>query len=392
MRQRVGLVYPFRNLDSVPSLCNAAEMLAGAGYHVDIFTRVGPDFVPPSFDHEAIEILLSRPRHERAGLHRYIPVQLHHAFCVWNRHRQIPYRCFIGVDPRGLAHADYLSRLVRVPLVYFSLELLFADEARTEERRRLKGTEVALSRRAAFVIVQDRERARLLEEHNGVAPDKCVLVPNSPIGPGRRKPSGYWHRRFGLAPDTRVVLHAGSLWDFTCIREIISSARSWPENYVLVVHTRSDAALTGELRRIKGCIHGGRVFVSPKAVARQEYDALVDGGDIGIAFYIPTYDSTLTGRNLERIGLSSGKTAYYLRSGLPVIVNEGTSVSRLVQAEGCGVCVGGAYEIGSAIAEVAGRYEDMSHRACKAFATHLDFARAFGVVLDRLESLNSRSR
>ena len=54
---------------------------------------------------------------------------------------------------------------------------------------------------------------------------------------------------------------------------------------------------------------------------------LIDGADVGLAFYVPTGGSSFTGTNVGTIGLSSGKLAYYLRAGLPVIVNRAASIS-----------------------------------------------------------------
>jgi len=41
---------------------------------------------------------------------------------------------------------------------------------------------------------------------------------------------------------------------------------------------------------------------------------LIDGADIGLAFYVPVDGSSFTQSNVHTIGLSSGKLAYYLRA------------------------------------------------------------------------------
>src|SRR5919197_3281818 len=53
---RVGIVYPRATLDSAPSLCNAAELLARRGYAVDIFTCVHPGAAPPRIGSHNIHI------------------------------------------------------------------------------------------------------------------------------------------------------------------------------------------------------------------------------------------------------------------------------------------------------------------------------------------------
>ena len=84
---------------------------------------------------------------------------------------------------------------------------------------------------------------------------------------------------------------------------------------------------------------------SLKPVPRQDYDPLIDGADVGLAFYVSVPGSSFTGSNVQTIGLSSGKLAYYLRAGLPVIVNRAASIAEQVEASGCGPGVDDASNI-----------------------------------------------
>src|SRR5581483_11920877 len=100
--------------------------------------------------------------------------------------RETPCACMIGVDPDGLELAHSLAR--GAPLGYYSLELLLSYELTTPADRQLKARERELSHQAAFVVVQDEERGRLLAEDNALAWERLVLVPNAPAGPARRSP------------------------------------------------------------------------------------------------------------------------------------------------------------------------------------------------------------
>ena len=419
---RVAIVYPWPNFDTVPSLCNAALLLSQRGYMVDVFTHVSHDYEVPYFDGNGINLRVSRSETFLSNVARSKdsvnaaartpPLRLtllHHckraimrlidlaswfesAIQTWWLHRAKPFKCFIGVDPHGLLQAHFLARFLRVPVVYYSLELLPSDEASNPVHKRLKSKEIATSRRAAFVIIQDQERARLLGEDNQIPLEKCVLVPNAPLGPARRKPSRHWHRQFDLSSDVRIVLHAGSIEPWTGIGEIADAVGSWPENWVLVIHTRHHAESSTEVERLRGSSSASRIFFSLKPVSRQEYGSLVDGADIGVAFYVPTVGSPTWQRNIQAVGLSSGKVAYYLRAGLPVIVNDQASISELVQREACGKSVRHARDIGVAIAEIAWRYQEYSYNACKVFDGYFDFARGFEKVASRIDSLSSGMR
>jgi glycosyltransferase involved in cell wall biosynthesis len=272
-------------------------------------------------------------------------------------------------------------------LVYYSLELLLSHEVSNPADKRCKEREISLSRKARFVIIQDEERARLLAQDNQIPIEKFALVPNSPLGTGRRKRSRYWHQRFALSSDPHVVLHAGSIARWTGIEEIVRSVGYWPEDWILVVHSRSNAESSELVERLRELAVPGRVFFSLQPVTTQEYDMLVDGADIGIAFYVSTGDSTYTGQNVQSLGLSSGKIADYLRAGLPVIVNQAGSISELLRRERCGIAVEKGRDIGRAIGQIAQQYEDYSRRACQVFEDYLDFSRGFQEVIRRIDSL-----
>lgn len=429
-RDRVAIVYPSSNLDTVPSLCNAAILLSQHGYMVDFFTYVSPEFMAPSFDgfsginlrvshqqsyiNESPQGITSLLRAGQARLQKrgirltwlrecYRLLRRFHGACarwknwlltlarsvlVWWQHRRIPFRCFIGVDPEGLLEAYSLTRFIRVPLVYYSLELLFWDEINSIVQERLKKQEICLSRQSSFVVIQDQERARLLAQENEIPLKKFVLVPNAPLGPTRHESSGYWHEQLKLSPGVRIVLHAGSLWQWTGVGQIADSAKSWPANWVLVVHSRYDAQRSKDIERLRELAASGRIFLSLKPVARQEYDTLVDGANIGIAFYMPIGFSTTTRRNTQAVGLSSGKIAYYLRAGLPVIVNQGASISELVQRQGCGVSVQDPRDIGNAIVQITQDYQSYSQRAHETFDRHFNVAHTFEEVIRRIDSLD----
>jgi glycosyltransferase involved in cell wall biosynthesis len=410
----VGIVYPRANLDTVPCLTVAAEMLAEHGYSVDLFTYLVAGQAPPRFDQQRVRLRplgtqgvaeastaavrdLARRADwlRRSGLrtplargYAAVGAGLAQGSRLLARARSVDrpaYRCLIGVDPDGLALAHSLGR--GAPVAYYSLELLLSEEITDASDARRKDQELRLSRQAPFVVVQDPDRARLLIDDNDLDPQRVLLVPNAPRGPARRQRSDVWRRRFGLAADARIVLHAGSLGDWTGIEDILDSVATWPEPWVLVVHTRYDAESSAYVDRLRARATPGRVFFSLKPVSRADYDQLIDGADLGLAFYVPIGDSPYTRQNIQTIGLSSGKLAYYLRAGLPVIVNTAASVAALIENEGCGRAVATAGEIGHALDEIAADERGYCEAALAFFDRHLDVARAFASVIERIDAL-----
>ncbi|MDQ6671399.1 MAG: hypothetical protein M3069_11730 [Chloroflexota bacterium] len=419
---RIGIIYPRANIDTVPSLIGAAETFADHGYDVDLFTltlagQPAPEFSSPriwlrSLGHEGLadhstaglRSLVKRagwlPNSARAPLARGYAVLgagLAHGTRFAARARGVvaetsaePFACVIGVDPDGLALAQTIAH--GAPVGYYSLELLLSYEVGSPAEHRLKAQERTLSRQAEFIVVQDEARGRLLAEDNGVSWERLVLVPNAPPGPARRRPSSYWHTRFELPADARVVVHSGSLGDWTGIQAIVDSAADWPAQWVLVIHTRYDGHSSAYVDDLRRRADAGRVWFSLSPVPRQDYDPLIDGAHVGLAFYVSSGGSSFTQRNIQTIGLSSGKLAYYLRAGLPVIVNRAASIAELIRSSGCGVAVEDAAAIGPALDRISGGYADFSARACAFFEERLDFRRAFGEVVQRVDALHRARR
>jgi hypothetical protein len=400
----------------VPSLVGAVEQLAEAGYKVDVYTYRQAGQLPPSFasprvrlrslgveglaDHSTARLrgvvkragwLSGRARAPLVRTYQALGAGLASSTRLAARARGVLAErgdgtiCVIGVDPDGLVRAETIAR--GAPLVYYSLELLLSYELSTPADRHLKVKERELSRKAAFTIVQDADRGRLLADDNGLSMDRVVLVPNAPPGPARRQPSRYWHARFGLPLHARVVIHSGSLGDWTGIEAIVDSVPTWPEPWVLVVHTRYDAESSPYVDQLKSRADPRRVYFSLRPVARQEYEPLIDGGDVGVGFYVPHSGSAFTQRNVQTIGLSSGKLAYYLRAGLPVIVNGAASVAASVESAGMGVSVDNALAIPRALERIATDYDRLSDNAMSFFADHLDFRTAFAEVVRRVDAL-----
>jgi len=413
---KIGIVYPRANVDTVPSLVGAVDMLAEAGHQVHLFTHTVAGQPPPSFASPGVRLRLlgveGLAEYSTAGLrsavkranwlpgvaraplirtYRVLGAGLANGSRLATRarsavaEREEPFDCVIGVDPDGLALAHSIAR--GAPLAYYSLELLLSYEVTTAVDRQLKAQERELSQLARFVIVQDEARGRLLAEDNDLPWDRLVLVPNAPPGPARRQPGRYWHERFDLPADARVVLHAGSLGDWTGIEGLVESAREWPEPWMLVVHTRYDAQHSAYVDRLLTLADPRKVFMSLRPVPRHDYDALIDGADVGLAFYIPDPSSPFTQRNLLQLGLSSGKLAYYLRAGLPVIVNRAASIAQEVDRCGMGISVEDASGIAPALERIGTGYDRFSAAAQGFFEERLNFRSAFAEVVRRVGAL-----
>jgi glycosyltransferase involved in cell wall biosynthesis len=265
-----------------------------------------------------------------------------------------PYRCFIAAEPGGLMVASELSSSLNVPLIYYNFELGMHEEGNCNliwvvfnKYERL------LNRQAVATIVQDDEQTDWLR------------------------------KRLGLSPDDRIVLHAGYITDWAMCVEMARAAEKWPEGRVLVLHSHSiqDKRYLKKLRRYVG----ERVKLSLESVPYEDLPTLLASADIGIALYKGL------GRSFTLIGSASGKIAYYLKCGLPVISNNYPSIREVLEGYGCGVCIDSPEEINSAVDRILADYDSMRKRAFHCYEENYMFSKHFVKVIDFINGIGSGS-
>ncbi|GAH76669.1 unnamed protein product, partial [marine sediment metagenome] len=174
-----------------------------------------------------------------------------------------------------------------IPLIYWSLELIFSDELIDKYWKFLKQNEVKLSQKASIIVIQDKERANLLALENGISMSKFSFIPNAPKGFYQEKDNNYWHGYFKLHKYQHIVLNAGSIGEGISTKDIIFSVNKWPKDWVFVIHTRFDSSQNTTIKELHDIGNPNRVFFSTRSVSRLKYQELVASADIGIAFYTP---------------------------------------------------------------------------------------------------------
>jgi glycosyltransferase involved in cell wall biosynthesis len=426
-RGRIAIFFPAPNLGALRTLLDAATLLADKGYLVEIYTLSHP-FHPPSIStHPAIvintecsEIFLDggvgipkmiygrdgrfirwagRFSHwvgrlvHWFGISFYRPLR-RRRFNVFfrSRHRSLPYVCLIGMNRygQGLIEAAAYAELLGVPLINWSLELSFMAEQQSEKQRQRKSQEIECSRKAVFTIIQDKWRAQALADENSLPLSSMVLVPNAPMGAARRKSNPTYRERLGIPAGKKLILCSGNIGYTTMNLEIIEAANSLPDEYMLVIQSRqSPSPKFDYASRMVRKANPERVKLFFDPVPTESYRALVDAADVGICFYRPCEAASMEpySKNMDIVGLSSGKLSDYLYSGLPVIVNDTKGPKDLVLAHQCGKCVNEGGDLESALKELFRDYEDYSRNACRCFDEELELGKFFQPVVERISRL-----
>lgn len=290
---------------------------------------------------------------------------------------QKKYAYFIGVEPLGMMTACILGEKFDTPFIYYNMELHSCPDIVSAHEWAIKNIERSFHGKALFTLTQDEERARIMARENGVANDSFVMMPVCADGEPFRKKPNYLRQRLGLGSDKIIVLYAGSLADWAMCIEIAAAAQSWPDKYVLVFHSHGyhDPKYMQKLR----CYEGEKVLFSVTPVEYEELSALIASADIGIALY------KNLGSNFTLIGSASGKLAHYLKSGLPVVVNNYSTISGLVNRFNCGVVVEGVEAIGNTIELICQDYAGMREGAFRCYESEFIFSKHFRKVLNRMD-------
>lgn len=364
-------------LASVPTLVNLIEALQQSGARVTVVSPSVEAALPRALEDTAFVDVRTAP-HDALGrmVLRVLGSRVrHHTAEVTSLSRAVR-----DARPDAVVVVDGASCLAatlavppRIPLVYQSLELLIGSELHGRYWPLVHAFERGVVRRARVIIVQDADRAFILERETGLSPERVVLVPNAPRGPARRAHGQYWHERFALPAHARVVLYAGSWAPWACLDEIVSAVPSWASPWHLVVHARHRpadvAGLEGKLRAL-GLVE--RVHLSTEPVSADEMRPLFDGADVGIAFYRPGFSHPTDGENLRVLGASAGKVASLAQAGVPIITNMDTSLAALIPSFHAGWAVLSAAGIAGVLDEEPATRMRFSDGALALYARHFD--------------------
>lgn len=279
------------------------------------------------------------------------------------------YDLIIGVDRQGLIEASVLNKITATPYIFVSFEIIFESETST----RYKSLERKASKSVALWIVQDEVRAEQLQYENNLHPENRILLPLASAGVGELKAERL-RDSLGIPGDKKVAIIIGSVSSWAMINQILKTVVDWPDNWVLIVHERYGRTREslGEALAAIEHLQEQKVFISDAATELvDDMGSILAGVSVGLAFYEPNFNSIYTGKNLEYLGLSSGKISTYLRYGVPVILNEIGLYAQESQLFRFGRVVQRPEQIKDNLEEVC--REDYQNHARDYFAKKLDF-------------------
>ena len=113
-------------------------------------------------------------------------------------------------------------------------------------------------------------------------------------------------------------------------------------------------------------------------VPLDELDKVFASARIGVVLYAPD-----CGENVATVGFASGKLAFLLRNGIPVIVNANSALTEIVEPAGCGVSVKDPSRIGGAIEIIEAEFDRYRSNALQCFDDQFEFGSRFDSAFAR---------
>jgi hypothetical protein len=295
------------------------------------------------------------------------------------------HNCFdviIALSQLGLIHANFVWGKNKIPIVYLADEIRESGAAYNLKRiykNILKILEISANKRVLFSVTQDVGRADLLAQVNKISKTTIRTLPNSGAGRSMRLKSQYIQDRYAIDNSKIVLLTIGMISPLNRSLGIVNEALLWPEDHVLVIHNRYDQSGEPYYESVNNLVNGSKIILSRKPVSFEELDLLVSSATIGLALY------SNENKNMATMGYSSGKLNYYLKNGIPVIVQSFDSL-RWVEETGCGICVSDPSGISSAIKLILKDYDKFSSAALETFNNRLSFDTAFDQLCVEIEN------
>jgi hypothetical protein len=294
----------------------------------------------------------------------------------------------IGVDGRGALAARFRKIAYGEPYVLLSLELP-TEEPTTPLAKLAFHAEREALRDASALIIQDDARARAFFQYYGSSCSPVFLLPNSPpdtAAPLRASDeSNFFRRKFNLAKDRFPFIAAQvGMASYDVFAKQVAAASRGIAGFAFVFHERSrrDAG-DPEISQMR-MSNEDSLFFSLDPVPYDQLAQVYSSVDIGIVYYRPYH------QNNAQIAFASGKLAFLLRHGIPVVMNDIPSLAQLNRDYDIGCLVqdpGSSDQLAAALNTIAQSYEHYSRNARRCFLEVFEFRNRARPLLEFLEHL-----
>lgn len=201
---------------------------------------------------------------------------------------------------------------------------------------------------------QDKLRGNLLLE-NTINEDRtlhfCPVAPKKYFG--KHSDSEKNVEKLKLPIGKKYLLYSGYISYITNASWLIEIVDILPKDWVLVITAWNmrDLIRLRNNRIINHFMCKDNVHIFQEPLEQDDFIKLIQVCHAGLAFYTPDYENWLTGKNLQNIGLASGKFSNYISAGLPVITTAQPVFIKLAKQYSCARIMNQPGEVNTLLAE-----------------------------------------
>ncbi|MEO8209038.1 MAG: hypothetical protein ABI840_00640 [bacterium] len=274
------------------------------------------------------------------------------------------------VDPFGLVIAGRINKIINMKLIYFSFEIFFEDEFYVQRKKILKTLEMKYSKKVDLVVIQDARREKLLKNVNNFnGRTKFMHIPVSPKPMELNSNSYNIFRDLNIPEGKTIVVYSGTLQNWCGINEILSLfPQKWDPDFWLVIHSHHKIIENTEIKNKMENLQKTNCnfsYHNKPFYDYKDYIKFLSKCHIGLATYFPNNVDIFAGKNIQEIGLASGKFSTYMMIGLPTITTANSMYPELNQKYDFGETIENVSEIPGALVKIVNNYENKI-RGCKA--------------------------
>lgn len=391
---------------TAPSVVNSAKILEKRGYAVTVFANQNKISQPEKIG-ETIEIVYLPNNSWLLKLCRQLKLSKLEKIlniCSFN------WQCLVHL----LRTTDQLKKskntiniIVDIPSLlvgwfcfcFFQQKFMFMSLELPEPRKNPLGKFLAKTVGSLFfnkgecVIIQDSDRLQTLSQFFQADIPNFFYLPNSPLNTNHAKINpNFFREKFNLCVKQFpwIISQAGMINDHTSSRALAESFASINCGCALVLHgvNPNERADNGEYLELLEKANSRNLILSLNPVPYEQVDDVYASTTIGLALY-----ANLGSDNFTKIGMASGKLAYYLKHGKPVLISNLPSLVTLNEKYHFGEVItdpGNPEEIQFALHKILNSYKIYSQNAKNCFYAEFDFEKKMSLIVDFMDAIALR--
>lgn len=277
----------------------------------------------------------------------------------------------ICIDPEGLHIGNRMYPRLSKHFNFISFEMFFLDELKDKKFIKLhKKTIRIIQNGIKSLLIPDKYRLRLFLNENKINSLNDTFF--IPVAPSRETTSSIDSNFKSLELDLnkKSVIYSGSLYDWSGVKELITSTKLWSADFSLFIHShRINPETRAELEKlILDQNSATPITLLEYPYNYDDYLKFLKQFDIGLATYIPfTSDSPYDGKNFGEIGYSSSKFSTLMMLGKPTITTTNQSYLDLKKEYDFGYVIKDYSEIAQALNYINDNYENNKTYALKVY-------------------------